>query len=97
MRLLVIAVLVAAVTGAAVLTGAETKGLRGSCSDGPQGGNCVTERFVQWDGPLLVPLVLGALVVLALAVWIVRRAAKWLTLAVVATVAAGLFAVVSAL
>jgi hypothetical protein len=97
MRVLVIAVLLVAVTGAAVLTGAETKGIRGSCSDGPEGGDCVTERFVHWDGPLLVPLFLAGLVVLALAFWLLRRAVRWLMLAVLATAAAVAFAVVSAL
>ena len=76
-----------------MLTGAETKGRRGYCSDGPEGGICVTERFIDWDGPLLFPLVLGAIVVVALAFWLVRRAVRWLTIAVLATAAAVAFAV----
>ena len=96
-KLFITAVLLIAVTGAAVLTGAETKGIRGYCTDGPEGGNCVTERFVHWDGPLLVPLVLAGLVLLALAFWLIRRAVRWLMIAVLATAAAVAFAVVSAL
>ena len=92
MKALITAVLLLTVTGAAVLTGAETKGITGSCWDGPQGGDCVTQRFVHWDGPLLVPLALGAFVVLALAFWLIRRAVRWLLFAVVATGAAVAFA-----
>jgi hypothetical protein len=96
MKLLVTAVLLLTVTGAAVLTGAETRRLTGTCWDGPEGGNCVTERLVDWDGPLLVPLGLTAFVVLALAFWLIRRAMRWLTYAVIATVVAVAFAVYAA-
>ena len=92
MRLLISVALLLVVAGSTVLTGAETKGTRGFCSDGPEGGNCVIERFVHWDGPVLVPLALGALVVFALAVWLIRRVTRWLLFAVVVTIAAALFA-----
>jgi hypothetical protein len=92
MRLIISAVLLLTVAGATLLTGAETKATRGFCSDGPDGGNCVIERFVHWDGPVLVPLALGALVVFALAVWLIRRVTRWLLFAVLATIAAAFFA-----
>jgi hypothetical protein len=95
-KLVITAVLLIAVTGAAALTGTETKGRRGSCVDGPTGGNCVTEEFVKWSGPMLVPLILAGLVVLALVFWLIRRAVRWLIVALAATAFAVAFAVYSA-
>lgn len=96
MRLLITAALLLTVTGAAVLTGAETKDITGFCSDGPGGGNCVTERVVDWEGPVLVPVALAVFVVLAIAFWLIRRALRWLTFAFVATLAAVAFAIYAA-
>ncbi|MBE2319732.1 hypothetical protein DVA67_027430 [Solirubrobacter sp. CPCC 204708] len=94
MRLLISAVVLAAVVGAVVLTGAETRELQGFCIDGPTGGDCVSERVVDWSGPLWVPIIIGAFVVLGLVLWLVRRATRWLVFAIAAAGIAVAFAVI---
>lgn len=94
-RPLITVALLLVAAGAAVLTGATTKGRRGFCSDGPEGGYCETESFVNWSGELLIPTLLAPVVVIALALWWLRGSGRALLVAAAATGAATIIAMIS--
>jgi len=94
-RAVITVVLLLTAAGAMVLTGATTKGTRGFCIDGPEGGYCETESFVNWSGELLIPTLLAPVVVIALALWWLRDTSRALVVAAAATGVAAVVALIS--